>query len=661
MTHQPTTSTRPIPEPEHVNHSGPGGTTAAATAAPRATRPRKARPARSSASNHPTTGGRHAELRRIARITSAAAIGVVVLLLALLLGFQWAERDQVRAGVHAWGVDLGGMTPDEAHTALEDAASARTGQPLRLTDGDMSWRMSAAELGLAMDVDRVADAAFQTGREGYGPSRVALLWRIRSEPYELGAESVAVHGDLLDAELARLAAEIYQERVDPWLTVDPYNGVTFVSAQVGRELDVRASRTAILEALGSGESTVALSIVEDHPSATDDQFTAARQQLDNIWDAPIEVVAAGEVWPLRPDQIATWLTVLQPSAGKPASLVLDDAWVSDVVQEISFSTDRLPQSPRLWWDVGGALIKTADGTPGQQLDTEGSKQLISAAFTGQNAANRVDLPVAITNPPALPGDLNALGIGAKIAEASTPYGGGLAERMHNIELAARLLNGTVILPGQTFSFNAEIGPMTLDAGFQMGYGIAQGDDGELTTIPAEAGGICQVATTVFQPVFWTGYAIEQRSTHSYWINNYIYQGFVGLDATVEPTVGLDFKWTNNSPTAVLLEAATDGQMFTVRLYGTPPPWKVEVVPPVIENVVEAKDEIVYEGTTTVPEGQLRTIEHAQDGFDVTIVRKVTENGETRSLEYKTKYGPSRNVVLVGTVDGTLPEGWVPPE
>jgi vancomycin resistance protein YoaR len=154
---------------------------------------------------------------------------------------------------------------------------------------------------------------------------------------------------------------------------------------------------------------------------------------------------------------------------------------------------------------------------------------------------------------------------------------------------------------------------------------------------------------VFQPVFWTGYQVERRNTHSYWIPSYTSRGIPGLDATVDSTTGLDFRWMNNTSTAVLIETYADGENLHVRLYGTPPDWSVEVDPPEITNVVEADTEDVLQDDDSLPEGQMLRVERAHDGFDIKIVRRVYENdGNVRELVLQTTYGPSRNVVLVGT-------------
>lgn len=594
------------------------------------------------------TPDKRSQLRRLALFSQIAAAAILVLFVGVIVAFQVAERGQARAGVTAFGVDLSGMTREEARAALEEARDQRSGQALWLMDGSVGWELTQQELGLAMDIEGALDDAFAAGNTGFGPSRLALLWHFNGTT-EVATNRVAVRGDVLDNRIAQLSAEINQPTIDPLLEIHADGTYTYRNSQIGREVNVAATRDNIVRSLATGSSAAAIAVDEAPPVADDAAYAHARQQAERILDEPVTLVAAGEEWTLTPAQIANWLYVVPAENGSEAMIKVDEGWVDAVVYEIGWDTDRSPRSPRVWWDAGGALYVMEEGVEGKDMDAEQSRSMIMDVFLGLNDSNRVDLPVATTPPPQLPADLNELGIRSLIAEASTPYGGGsVPEKKHNIELAARLLNGTIVLPGQMFSFNAEIGPMTTDAGFQIAYGIAN-EGGDLRTVPSEAGGICQVSSTVFQPVFWGGYQIESRSTHSYWIPSYTSRGLPGLDATVDSTTGLDFRWVNNTSTAILIEAYADGQDFTVRLYGTPPDWTVEVEPPEITNVVEASQEEVLQEDPTLPAGHRLRIEQANDGFDIKIVRRVHEsNGEVRELELKTTYGPSRNVVLVGT-------------
>jgi vancomycin resistance protein YoaR len=625
-------------------------------------------PQTQAAAGAPTTE-RRAQLRRIALWTQLSAAAVALLLLLLVFGVQYHERGQLRHGVHAFGVDLSGMTRTEARAALTQAAQQRAGRSLTLTDNGNQWTLDGAALGLTLDVDGAVNDAWAVGRHGWGPQRVAALWHVRSDTHEVGDARVGVEGDTLNAQLASLESAINPPRVDPSLTLtagapdasdDIHTLVQYVHAQVGRAFDADATRAALLAALADGQSEVALVVAEDPPAATDADYAAARTTLNTILDAPIELTAAGQSWTFHPVDVASHLSIEPPAAGKPAAVSVDKDWVAEVVWVIQLGTDSAPRSPRLWWDDSGQLVKTQDGVNGQTLDGDKAGALIMGTFLGETSANSVDLPVAVQQAPALPADLGTLGLNDEIAEASTSYAGSIPERKHNIELAAQLLNGTVVMPGQTFSFNAEIGPMTLEAGFQIAYGIAA-DNGELTTVPAEAGGICQVATTVFQPVFWTGYQIDQRTTHSYWIETYVSNGYVGLDATVDEPSGLDFKWTNTSSTAVMITAVADGENFTVRLLGTPPSWRVEVDPPIITNVKPALTETQYQASDTIPDGALRRIQHASDGFDAKIVRRVFVGDQVLTYENDEQYGAVQDVVLVGSSTNELPADFVPPE
>jgi vancomycin resistance protein YoaR len=594
------------------------------------------------------SSSRRSNLRRMAMYSQLAAVAVFVLFALVIVGFQVAGRGEVRDGVTAFGVDLSGMNREQATAALEDARDERVARSLWLMDGTDGWELTQSDLGLTMDIEGALDEAFAAGSKGFNPSRLAIVWKFNGTT-EVASDRIAIQGSVLQSRIDQLSSEIDQPMIEPQLDIHSDGTFAYRNAQVGRDVNNRATRENILRALANGATAATISVDETHPYAYDEDFAHARNQLENVLASPITLVAADREWTLRPDQIAYWLTVVPPVNGQEAMVKVDESWIEAVVYEIRWATDRSPRTPRVWWDVGGALYVMQEGVNGQTMDTEASRSMIMDAFLGLSGATRLDLPVATTPPTPLPEDLNDLGIRSLVAEASTPYGGGaVPERAHNIELAARLLNGTVVLPGEIFSFNAEIGPMTTDAGFQIAYGIAN-EGGDLRTVPAEAGGICQVSSTVFQPVFWTGYQIERRSTHSFWIPSYTSRGIPGLDATVDSTTGLDFRWMNNTSTAVLIETHADGENLHVRLYGTPPDWSVEVDPPEITNIVEADTEDVMQEDDTLPEGQMLRVERAHDGFDIRIVRRVYENdGNVRELVLQTTYGPSRNVVLVGT-------------
>jgi hypothetical protein len=189
----------------------------------------------------------------------------------------------------------------------------------------------------------------------------------------------------------------------------------------------------------------------------------------------------------------------------------------------------------------------------------------------------------------------------------------------------------------------------LKAGFQIGFGIAFAGNGEMQTVPSVAVGICQVATTLLHAAFNAGYQIEERYPHAYWIASYGLppKGMVGLDATVDDPA-LDLKFLNNTDGYVLIEAKVVDSTLEFALYGTKPNWRVEIDKPVISNVVKADPAQVRQEEPTWPVGKEIWVERATDGMDVVVTRRVYQGSEVRTLNLKSHYQPSRNVLMVGT-------------
>ena len=216
------------------------------------------------------------------------------------------------------------------------------------------------------------------------------------------------------------------------------------------------------------------------------------------------------------------------------------------------------------------------------------------------------------------------------------------------------LNGALVAPGEIFSFNEFVGPTTLNAGFQKGFGIIL-SGGQAETVESVAGGICQVATTLFQAVYWSGLEVVERWYHYYWIQRYGQSpsGFTGLDATVDDP-WVDFKFRNTTSNWIWIEAKYDDDTITFTIHGIDPGWNVVSSEPEITEVIKASDEEVIREDPEMPAGKTLLIEHAEDGFEMTATRQVIDKHGNVLATYKfvNRYLPSRNVWLVGTKGAT---------
>ena len=141
----------------------------------------------------------------------------------------------------------------------------------------------------------------------------------------------------------------------------------------------------------------------------------------------------------------------------------------------------------------------------------------------------------------------------------------IANRIHNVQLVAQLIDGKLIAPGATFSFNDATGERTADKGFLEAPVII---NGELST--GLGGGICQVSTTVFNAAYEAGLPITSRTNHALYISHYP----LGRDATVNYP-DIDLKFVNDTGKWLLLRTFVGSSSLVVNLYGTPQHRRVE--------------------------------------------------------------------------------------
>ena len=258
----------------------------------------------------------------------------------------------------------------------------------------------------------------------------------------------------------------------------------------------------------------------------------------------------------------------------------------------------------------------------------------------------------MTEPNIKDSDLAGINTPDMLAFGQTSYVGSSANRAWNVELGTSRINGTLIPPGGIFSTSDTIGDLTLAAGFKMGYAIQADGNGGLTTVPAEAGGICQVATTLYHAVFRSGLHVVERNWHSYWIGLYgvAPTGMKGLDATIAPP-DKDFRFQNNTGNWILIKASASKGTVLFQLYGVNPGWNVSISQPVITNVVKTTQDPIVEYSDQLPASSGKVmVEHAQDGFSASITRVVTDSSGkvVDNWTAKSVYAPAHNRYLIGT-------------
>ncbi|MGE3909660.1 MAG: VanW family protein [Chloroflexota bacterium] len=579
----------------------------------------------------------------VVALLALIVVGVVSPIVALAM-YQYQHVGKVYQGVSVLGIDLSGRTPDEAEQMIAGRAAELTARPVLVKAGDRQWSTDWGELGLAMPVQPIVERAMAVGRQGSLPDQLYAQARALRGGRVIPAE------ETLDPAPIRAFVESAASELDRPMRnarLDMKSDLTFelTSAKIGQRLEQDEALRRLFEAAQTGEPAVDLPVTTLNPQTTDEMRLPAKTRAEALIETPVKLHFAEREWTLDRAALAD-LLVFSGGPGVPITVALDAEKLRPRLEQIATELYQEPKDATITWE-NGAVKATSPSQDGRKLDVDAALKL---AMEKIDAGSRdVPLVASVTKPAVDSNNLAALGIRELIDSATTSFAGSLAQKQHNVRLASSRLNDKLVKPGEKFSFNKALGPTTIENGFQVAFGITSTEGQGHKTVPSVAGGICQVATTLFQPVFWSGLQLEERHWHLYWIPAYNSKGVVGLDATVDEEVGLDLQFVNNTDTYLLIRSHTDDSSVTFELYGTKPKWDVKVDGPTITDKQQPDTAPVVEHVAGLPEGQRYAVEAAREGFTATFVRTVTApDTDPRTLRLESKYVPSRNVTLVGT-------------
>ena len=211
-----------------------------------------------------------------------------------------------------------------------------------------------------------------------------------------------------------------------------------------------------------------------------------------------------------------------------------------------------------------------------------------------------------------------------------------AERI-NILLSAQAVDDVSVAPGMEFSFNAQVGERTPERGYQEGLMFASGH-----VIRGTGGGICLVATGLYNAALHAGLAITERHPHS----GLVSYAAPGCDAGI--VYGQeDFRFRNTTGKPLVIRATPEDDHVAVRLFGhTPPPGRQVIVKPLSlttlpYSVVTKVDPLLLPGTSVVDQ-------KPRSGYDVVLARFWTQNGRIirREIVTRERRAPRNKVVRI---------------
>jgi vancomycin resistance protein YoaR len=589
--------------------------------------------------------------RNLPKQILAALIGGFMLFLAIIitwtLGYQLFYAGRIFPGVSVSGVDISGLSPNDAAFKLSQTLSFPITGKILFRAADRAWVASPAELGMVFDPSASALAAYKYGRSGglFG----ALAGQVRARGLGSDVPPVLIFDQRVAySYLQNIASQVDQPVVEASLHLDGTN-VDAQPGQVGRLLNLDATLIylgAQLQSFRDGE--VALVIQEAAPKLLDvsSQADAARRILSQPLTITVPNYRDGDPGPWTYDiqVVANMIAVnvVENNGRAEMQVGLDLATLRSSLTELKTYVDRQPQSARfIFNNETGQIEPIKASSVGRVMDVEASITAINDALL--RGEHTVAVVVGEQQPAVVDTATGAeLGITQELISYTTYFYGSSEARIQNIKAASDQFHGVLVAPGETFSMGNVLGDVSLENGFAEALIIYGG-----RTIKGVGGGVCQVSTTLFRTVFNAGFPVVERTPHAYRVSYYektasneIDPDLAGLDATVYfPLV--DFKFTNDTPYWLLMDTVinVDARTLTWKLYSTPDGRSVTWETTGPTNVVPAPSPI-FEENPELKTDQIKQTDYSAQGADVNVTRTVWREGQVYFTDqFQTHYQP----------------------
>lgn len=592
------------------------------------------------------------------KIAAALAGGILLFVVVIGLGtmsFRALYSGRIFPNVQIGWINLSGQEPIEAADLLKREIQYPEQGEITLQYDELSWTATPAELGLFFSPQFNAELAFNAGREGNIAQRIAAQIQILRHGMILAPQFVM--DEKTGSEyLAKLANEVNQPVMEASLELAGLE-VLVQPGQIGREMDIQASLDVVgLQMQSMQNGSIPLIVTETYPAILD--VTAQAEFARQILSQPLllQIPDAAEndpgPWSIQPEKLVEMMIIERVTTenGDEYRIALDSEALREYLVGREGSINQDPKNARMYFDdETKELVLIEDDETGLALDINQSIIDIQAQLL--EGKHQIDLAVEKTFP-AITSEVTAeeLGITELIESQTSYYYGSDNSRINNIATAAAKFHGIFVAPGETFSMAEVLGDVSLDEGYSEAW-IIFGD----RTIKGVGGGVCQVSTTLFRTVFFSGLPVVERYPHAYRVLYYEQNPngsnnpkLAGLDATVFVPV-VDFKFTNDTDHWLLMETYVYGdyRQLVWKFYGTDDGRTVDWSTTGLKNKKDPPDP-VYEENPDLAKGEIKQVDWAVEGATVTITRDVYRDGQKLWQDvFKTKYQPWAAVCQYG--------------
>lgn len=499
-------------------------------------------------------------------------ISIVFILLVLSTIFAVFNQNSnlIVTGIHIKGIDVSGLTQEQAKEKVTEAFIESLSADLILTHNGEEIALSPADIYASFDIDEAVNLAYNIGRNGNLFQQNFEIIAAFTSRYNI-SPGFSYSAELLEEKLTQIEQNLPDYVVQPSYTVE------------GNELKIQNGKAGVL----IDRSTLTSQIVH-----VLNNLENATQKIEiptiSVASDPIDLDAIYQE--VHKEAVDAYYTK-DPFAVYPSSTGLD------------FSVSL---------DEAKAML------------TEQKEEYV--------------IPLKVVYPKVTTNDLGSEAFPDLLATYSTTFSTKNTNRSTNIRLATQKINGVVLMPGETFSYNQVVGKRTTANGFKVAAVYSNGEVSE-----GVGGGICQVSSTLYNAVLFSNLEVTERRNHTF------HTGYVpaGQDATVSWGAP-DFKFKNNRNYPIRIVATVSGGKITTKIYGLKQAddYTVKISSSIVGSIPY---KTTYKTDSSLGAGNTKVIQKGSNGLKSVTYKILYQNGKEVSREVISRdtYQPHNQIIARG--------------
>ena len=521
------------------------------------------------------------ESKKEKKVSKKTKILLIVIFIIFLLIFSVIfaiiniGNEKVFGKISIMGIDVGNMTREEAKETLNKIIDEKMTEELILKKDDYETSLNAIQLDANFNIDEAINEAYNIGRSG----------NIITNNYNI--LYTMIFGRNIDCDFS-YSEDLLNEKVNDIASKIP-------GAVVQSSYYIEDENLIIVK------GTEGLAIKEDElKNAIINEIKDIKQKYDII-TIPTEEV--------KPDEID--IEKIKNEIYKEPQ----DAYVSENSE------------------TGKTEVHTHVNGVDFAISIDEAKEILA------EDKQEYTIPLKITVPDKTIADLGEEAFPDELATYSTRYDPTNKNRSNNIAISTEKIDGTIIMPGETFSYNQTVGERTIAEGYKEAGAYAGG-----RVVQDVGGGICQTSSTLYNAALLANLEIVDRSNHQF-LTSYVDPG---RDATVA-WGSIDFQFKNTRTYPIKIEATAKNGVCTMSIYGIKEETEYEVV---IQSEVLSYIPFTtkYEDDETLDEGEEVVEQSGYRGCTSEAYRILKQNGEvvSKTLLSKDTYDPMTRIIKRGT-------------